>query len=152
MQSSEAWKRRLADAVIDHRAQFAAGDVLDAGGEILLAIEDGVVAAVGFGERGLVFGADRADDIGAEIIRPLAQQETDAARRGVDEHVHAVLDLEGAAQEKLRRDPLGEPGCGLLEADRVGQFDGPVRRHEPLGGVAAEAGDISDAVAGLEIR
>src|SRR5437764_12647798 len=62
----------LADAVIDSLAKLSAGDFLHSGGEILLPLEDRVMAAVRVGERGLLPGADRADDSGAKMIGPLA--------------------------------------------------------------------------------
>ena len=48
MQSSEAY------AVIDHFAQFAAGDLFHFGDEILIAVEDDVVRPVLLGELGFV--------------------------------------------------------------------------------------------------
>ncbi len=144
-------ERGLADAVIDHLAQLAAGDFLGPRGEILIAIEDGVMAAIGLGERGLVLGADRADDIGAEMIGPLAQDQADAAGCGMNEDVHALLDLEGAAQQIFRRHAFEHHGGGLLVADIRRQFHGAVSRDVALGGVAAERHDIADAIADLEV-
>ena len=60
----------LADAVIDHVAQLAAGDLLHPRDEILVAIKDDVVAAIRLGELGLFLRADGADDGGAERAWP----------------------------------------------------------------------------------
>ena len=40
-------ERGLADAVINHVAQFIAADLFDPGNEILLVVEDDVIAAIG---------------------------------------------------------------------------------------------------------
>src|SRR6185312_7941547 len=65
----------LAHAVIDHLAQFAAGDLLHLGDEIFIAVEDDVMRPVLLGELGLVLGTYGADHIGTEIVRPLAGNE-----------------------------------------------------------------------------
>ena len=65
-----------------------------------------MVTAIGLGERGFLLRSYRADDIGAEIVRPLAQDQADAAGRGVHQHVHALLDLKGAAQQIFAVMPL----------------------------------------------
>ena len=96
-------ERRLADAVIDHRAQLAAGDLLDLGDEILVAIENGVVRAVLLGELGLVLRADGADHVGAEMIGPLAGDQADAAGRRMDEDVVALLHLGRSAAAGIAR-------------------------------------------------
>ena len=53
--------------------------------EILLAVVDDVVEAVRLGEFDLVGGAGRADDRRAEMLRPLAEDEPDAAGGGMEE-------------------------------------------------------------------
>src|SRR5207237_6185469 len=80
-----ARERRLADAVIDHGAQLAAGDLLYLGHEILIAIEDGVVRTVPVGEFRLVLRADSADHRGAEMPSPLTQDQPDAAGGCMDQ-------------------------------------------------------------------
>src|SRR6266700_6802608 len=65
-----ARERRFADSVIDHRAQLALGDLLDACDEIFLVVEDHVMTAVSFGELGLLLGAHCAAHVGAEVVCP----------------------------------------------------------------------------------
>src|SRR5439155_10156751 len=76
-------ERGLADAVIDHVAELASGDLLHLRGEVLLAIKDGVVSAVSLRDFRLLLRADGTDDGGAERIAPLGEDEADAAGRGM---------------------------------------------------------------------
>ena len=94
-----AGEGRLADAVIDRRAQLAAGNLLDPGDEILAAVEDGFVGAGFAREPGLVLAAHGADHGRAEQPRPLAQDEADAARRRMDEDRVARLYRIGPEQQ-----------------------------------------------------
>src|SRR5439155_21026900 len=87
----------LANRIIDDGQQLAAGDVLDAGDEILARVDDRMMAAMGLGELGLGIGADRADDGGTEMLRPLAEDEADAAGGGVDQDGAALLHATGLA-------------------------------------------------------
>ena len=144
-------KRGLADAVIDDVAEFVAADLLDARDEILVVVEDDVIAAIGEREVGLRLGADGADDMGAERPRPLAGEQPDAAGGGVDQHPMVRLDLEGLVQQVPDRQPLQHQHRALLVGDMVGQLDQFVRRDVPLAGIAAEIEIIGDAVAGMKI-
>ncbi len=72
-QSSDAGKGVLADAVIDDVAQLAAGDFLHPRDEILLAVEDDMVAAIGLRELGLLLRADGADHGRAEMSLPIGR-------------------------------------------------------------------------------
>ncbi len=109
------------------------------------------MTAIGLGEVGLLLRADGADHVGAEIIRPLAQDEADAARRRMDQHVHAFAHLEGAVQQILDRHALEHHAGGLLIVDRVRQLDGAIRRQVAFGRIGAERHHIADAVAHLEV-
>ena len=140
----------LADPVVDHIAQLAAGDLLHPGDEILVAVEDGVMAAVRLGERRLLLRADGADHGGAEMVRPLAENEPDAAGGRVHKHVHPPLDLEGAPYQVFHRHALEHHGGGLLVVDIGREFYRAIGRHHPLRGIAAGTADIGDTVAALE--
>src|SRR5262249_15034015 len=85
-------KRRLADAVIDDLAGLAAGDLLDALGEVLVAIEDDVIAAVLLGKVDLVGRPHGADHGGAKMLGPLAGDEADAAGGSVEQNGVPLLD------------------------------------------------------------
>ena len=54
-QSSESGESRLADAVVDDVAFRALGDLGDANGEILLAVEDDVLGPAFLGDFGFLF-------------------------------------------------------------------------------------------------
>src|ERR1700748_2010169 len=58
----------LADGVVDNWALLAAGDLVDAFDEVLAGVDDGVGAAMGFGELRLLVIADGADHGGAEML------------------------------------------------------------------------------------
>ena len=128
-----ARKRGLADAVIDHVAEFVAADLLDARDEILLVVEDDVIAAIGEREIGLCLGADGADDVRAQRLRPLAREQADAAGGGVDQHAMVRLDLEGLVQQIPDRQALEHQHGALLVGDVVGQLDELVRGNVALG-------------------
>ena len=85
-------ERVLADGVVDDRHFLAAGDLVDARDEILARVDDGVVAAMGLGELRLFVVADGADHGGAEMLGPLADDQADAARRGMDQDGLAGFD------------------------------------------------------------
>ena len=144
-------ERGLADAVIDHVAHLAAGDLLHLGDEVLVLVENGVVAAVLLGELGLVLGADRADDRGAEMRRPLAQDETDAAGRRVHQNRMALLDLEGAPHQVFGRHALEHHAGGLVVADIGRHRHGAIGRNEALGRIAPEREHRRDPVADLDV-
>ena len=110
-----------------------------------------MIAAIGEREIGLRLGADGADDMRAERLGPLARQQADAARRGVDQHPMSGLDLEGLVQQIPDRQPLQHQHGALLVGDVVGQLDQLVPGNVALGGIAAEIEIVGDAVAGMKI-
>jgi hypothetical protein len=143
----------LADRVVHHAHAFAPGDLLDPLGEVLARVDDGVVAAVGLGQRRLLVGTDGADHRGAEGARPLADDQADAAGGGMDQDGVAGLDLAGTAQQVLRGHALQHHRRTGLEVDRVGQLDQAVGRDVAHFGIGADrAAGIGDAVADLEVR
>ena len=103
------------------------------------------------GERRLLVAADRADHGGAEMLRPLADDEADPAGGGVDQDGLARLHHMGAADQVPRGHALEHHRRGLLVGDAVGHRHQPVGRHHPRLGIGAERpAGIGDAVAGLE--
>src|SRR6476646_10073482 len=85
------------------------------------------------------------------MVRPLADDQPDAAGRRVDEDVHALLYFEGPVEQIFDRHALKHHAGRLLVADAMRQLYDAVSRHDPFGGVAAKRGHIADAVAGLEL-
>ena len=142
---------RLADAVIDHIAEFSLGDFFHAGGEILLAIEDRVLGSGLFGELGFFGRAHRPDHGRAERLRPLAENESDPARRRVNEDRIARLHPKSPAQQILRGEALQHHRRGRLKGNALRQLDETVRLDEPLPRVSAQVRGIGDPVAKLEI-
>jgi hypothetical protein len=107
---------------------------------------------MGLSQLCLLIIADRTDDGGAEMLRPLAQDKADAARRGMQQDGVAGFDAIGLADQILHRQALQHHRrCGLV-VDAVGQFDQAFGRNQPLFGIGAERrASIGDAVARLEI-
>src|SRR6202790_772050 len=95
----------LADAIVDDVAKLVAADLLDARHEILVVVEDDMIAAVGEREVALRLGADGTDDVGAERPRPLACEQADAAGRGMDQDPMVRLGLECLVPEGPDRQP-----------------------------------------------
>ena len=94
----------LADAVVNHRHAFAAGQLAHFGDPVLFFVEDGVSAAGGLGGRGFVFGTRGADDSGADVLRPLAKDQPDTAGGGMKQDGLAGLqDVERADQVPHRQ-------------------------------------------------
>src|SRR5260370_36404941 len=93
---------RLANPVIDHLAELAAGDLLHLRSEILIAVENDMMGAVLLRKLALLLRADGPAHISTEVVRPLACDEADAAGSGMDEHIIAFLDLVCPAQQILR--------------------------------------------------
>ena len=72
------------------------------------------------------------------MVRPLAENQPDAAGSCMNEHVHALLDLEGAADEIFHRHALEHHGGGLLVVDIGRELHGAIGQHHPFRGVATE--------------
>src|SRR5262249_11791968 len=140
-------KRRLADAVIDDVAKLATGDLLHLRDKILVAIKDSVVAAVFLRKLGLFFRTDGADDGRAEMIGPLACDQTDAAGSRMDEADRALLDLVGLVDEILHGHALEHHAGRLLVRNIVRQFDSAVGGQQPLRRVSAQWADEGNTVA-----
>ena len=83
---------RLADRIVDHRHALPARDLAHALDEILLGVDDRMIAAVCARDLGLFLAADGADHGRAEMLRPLAHDQADTAGRGMDQDRVAGLD------------------------------------------------------------
>jgi len=74
------------------------------------------------GELCLLIAADGADDGGAEMFRPLAEDKTDAACRGMEQDGVAGLDAIGLTDQILHRQALEHHRRRGLVIEAVGQF------------------------------
>ena len=75
--------------------------------------------------RGLLLARHRADHDGAQAARPAADQQADAAGRGVHEQPGAGADVAEVAQQDVGGDALEQQGRGDVVLDRRGQADDP---------------------------
>ena len=142
----------LADGVVDHGALLAAGDLRDALHEVLAGVDDGVVATMGFREFCFLVAADGADHGGAEMLGPLAEDEADAAGRGVQQNGVAGFHAIGLADQILRGQAFQHHGRCSLVIDAVRHLEQTIRRDHPRLGIGAHRRiAIGDAVAGLEV-
>ena len=89
--------------------------------------------------------------VAPRCLRPLAGDQTDAARGGVKQQRGAGPDLIGLPQQVAHRHALQHHGGAGLVVDAVGQLDQPVRRHHPFVRVTAERARVGAAVTDLEI-
>ena len=120
---------RRTHRVIDDTHTLAAGDAFGLRLEIGLRVENHVGAARPARERGLFRGGDGPDDRGGpEHLRHLREQQTDPARRRVNQHRVARLDGIGRMRKVVRGHALEHHGRGAEVIE--------VRwnRHEPRGG------------------
>jgi hypothetical protein len=123
-----------------------------AGHEILLLVEDDVVAAVGLRELGLVRAAGRADHRGAQVLRPLAGDQADAAGRGVEQDRVAGVDLVGLAQQVLCGHALEHHRRRLLVGDGVRAAAPAPWPGRPAVGVGAQRAGVGDPLPDLDLR
>ncbi len=128
-----------------------AGNFANPFDEILAAVDDDVVTAVGTRQFGLLVAAHRADHGRAQMPRPLAGDQSDSAGGGVQQDGIARLHPVGAPQQVLSGHALQHHGGGGALVDGVGQ------RHHPVGGDQSDFGVSADRrtgvghpVAGLE--
>src|ERR1700738_5689685 len=107
---------------------------------------------MGLGGISLLIAADRADDGGTEMLRPLAENKTDAARRGMEQNRVAGFDAIGLADQILHRQALRHHCRGSVVTNAVGQLEKAFGRNQPLFGVGAERrASVGDAVPWLQI-
>ena len=97
-----------------------------------------MVAAVLGSELRLRVAPHGADDGRSELLRPLAEDETDPARCRVHEHLVAELDGIRAMQEVFRRHSLQHHGGARVVVDPVRQSNDSISRHVTNFGVRTE--------------
>jgi hypothetical protein len=137
-------------SVVDDGEAEAVRDLLDTGDDVLVGVEDDVVGTGFAGKCGLFFGGNGGDDVDAEALRHLDEEQTGAAGASVDEDLVAALGHEGCVQQVVCGHALQDGGGGLLGGDPVRDFD------EARGGCGGElgvgAGNAApgDTVAGAE--
>ncbi len=141
-----------ADAVEHDIDTRAVGQVADAGGKILIAIEDDLVGPGGAGDLGLLGGAGGSEDARPGGAQPLDEQLPDPAGGGVDEHRLPSLDLGAAVDEELGGAALQHHGRGGLVADEAGERHGHVGSDDAARGVGADRTEAAaDPVADGEV-
>src|SRR5690606_30749846 len=94
-----ALEGRLADTVVDDIDAFPAGEFPDPGGEVLGAVVDDLVAAIGLCQRYLLVRTGGAVDGGAQAVSPVAGYEPDAAGSGMPQDAVARLYLPGEVKQ-----------------------------------------------------
>ena len=109
-----------------------------------------MITAVLAREFGLGLAACGSDDRRAEMLRPLREDEADAASRGMDEDRVALPHLVGAVEQILDGHALQHHGGGRLVGDAFRQLHGNGRGNVPLGRVAAQRRHVGHAVADAE--
>ena len=141
-----------ANTVIDHRHAGAVGDLHHSRGEILGAVVDGVVTAMGLGDGRLLVAADGPDDGRAKLVQPLANDQTDAAGGGMEQHGLAGFDRKRLGDQIGRGEALQHHRRRLLIGDVVGQGDQSAGRVQPRLGVGSRRPhDIGHPVAGFDV-
>ncbi|MCY1369681.1 hypothetical protein D9M69_567330 [compost metagenome] len=99
-------QRVLAHRVVDHGHALALGDLAHTLGDVLARSHDGVRAAVGLGDGGLLVGADGADHRDAHGARPLAGDQAHATGGCVVQDGLATLQWIDLPEQVLRRHAL----------------------------------------------
>jgi len=150
-QTAQRFRERvLADGIAHHRHAAALGQRYDGVDEILLGVDDGGIASMRTGDRGLLLGPDRADHVGAEVLGPLAEQDPDAAGRGMDQNMIAGSHRERGVNQIMRGDALGEDRRRERVRNCRRQRHQPIRRHQAQVGIGADRHrGIDHAIAGL---
>ena len=135
------------------RQALAAGERGNAGCNVLPPIVDRVAAAVGLGEIALLGVAGAADDGGARMSEPLAEQQAVPPAAAWTSTVSAGCTAAALVDQVFRGLALEHGGGGLLEADGVGQPDQRIGRDGSKPRIGAGRGArVGDAVALLERR
>ena len=92
------------------------------------------------------------DDGCAQRLRPLAGNEPDAARGGVEKDRLPLGHPERPLQQEMRGRTLQKRSGRGPVVDAIGETDQPLRRHQPRLGVAAAGPLIDDSVPRLHRR
>ena len=144
---------RLADRVINDCYAGADGDFSNALGETFGSVDNRMVAAMGPRDFGLGLIADRPDHRRSQLLGPLAHDQTDPARRGVDQDHVAAFHRVGFAQQITRCHAADHHRRRCAFVDGVGQRHHARGWHQPRFGVSAVwTRHARDALANLEIR
>src|SRR5207248_782121 len=109
-----ALPRVLANGVVDDLQALATGDALHFRGEVLPRVEDRLVGAGLPRELGLLFGGHGADHLRTAQARDLAEDQADAARRGVHQTGVTLLQRIRGAREIVRGHALQHDRLALL--------------------------------------
>ncbi len=137
--------------VLVHAAAGGMGSILV---QWLKAVGATVIAHAGDSRKAALaaeLGADMGDHRRSDRLQPLDQDRAHAARRGVDEHDLAPLDLGAAFNQIFGGAALQHRRRGLLGRDRIGQLHQLVGGDRPMGRVGSERpGEIADPVPFLE--
>ena len=110
-----------------------------------------MVAAVGPGQRRLLVAGHGADHGRAQRGGPLADDQPDAAGRGVYQYRVARPDLVDVADQIARGHALQHHRRRGAVVDRVRQLDHPVRSDQPGFGIGADGRCVGDPVARFQM-
>src|SRR5579862_4013751 len=102
------------DGVVDDSNAFSTSNLLDAGDNVVLPQYQRVAAAVLTRELGFGLAADSADDLRSQRFGPLAQEQTHATGRSMNEDVVAFGDSVSPPDQVMRSQALHQDCCGLL--------------------------------------
>ena len=142
----------LADGVIGDVDAGAVRELLDPSRYVLLPVEDHMLGAGLLGLFHLGFAAGGADDIGAHVARPLAQDQAHPAGRGMHQNAVPRLHGKGAGQQEASGQALEQAGRGQIVADAARHRDQPVRLHQVGLPVGAQSAGVGHPGADLDIR
>src|SRR5690606_36491731 len=138
--------------VVDHRNLAPLGQFPDPGDDVLAAGIDHFPGTVAARQRGLFRGGRGPDQAHAQGPGPLAGDEPDTARGGMEQDRLVTLQPVGLAKQVLHRQALEHQRGGLLETYAVGD------PHDPVGGHIAQIGiganralPVRHAVAGTQV-
>ena len=141
---------RLADRIVGRGDALAAGNFAHSGRDILVAVQNRMVTAIGPRELRLLFRADAADDVGAEQVGPLAQDQADATGSGIDQNIVAGLYRISPKQQVMRGESLEHHRRGGFVGDTVRQPDQFLGIDHARLGIGAEQHRIGHPVADRE--
>ena len=102
----EGFHKRILAYSVEDRADAPGDNTFRGLHEIHLAIKDRVIAAVVFGHTGFLSVADRTNDCGAQVFRPLNQQKPNSAGRRVDQNRVAGLGSKNPVNDARCCEPL----------------------------------------------
>jgi hypothetical protein len=113
----------LADGIIGRLNAGAVGDVAYLGDDILVTVQDRMIAAIGPRQFGLFLRADTADHRRSHVFGPLTEDQANTAGGGIDQYRVAGLNGISAVAKIMRRQALQHHCRRRLVIDGVGDFD-----------------------------